>query len=641
MTDISVAAVAANYELISGPADMSEALTAHLLPSVTVYNRLEGRPRTRAFDRSLRAEVRDPLWLLTRQWQLGEFQADDAGSPVSSQMLLERTELTELGAREAPVTAFDGPLPLETRVERRPFAFRLGGVPLALDLRLALGRRWEKWLAAASAAGDLSADYTANFRAAFEFPSPDPEVAADAGLAAHPSVWQSFAAVTAGRALDGGALYERLTATPPGAPYDGVAGIAGVDEAFLDSLGVRFVEWFRDLVVPAAEPEADSWDPQRLEYRFRAAAPNADGSARRYAAREYHGGRLDWWHLDLDADDATPLDQPAPGVVVESLSATIPSPVSFEGMPATRWWAFEDGRTNLGAVDAATTDIATMLFVEFALVFANDWFLTMLPIPVGSIGKVRGLAVTNVFGERYWIPPAGSGDDDTWQRWSMFSSSLVGTGDADTSLLVLPVAAKVQDGPAFEEVSLVRDEMANMVWGLERTIPSGAGGGMPGGLAAGQTTAYFRRLGEAVPPVDPGEPRVADVRYEAMTSVPEQWIPFVPVHVEGSNRQIQLQRAAMPRLVPGIVTEPVEPRTALLREGRDGAPGDPVLPYFLHEEEVGRSGTVVSQSFQRTRAVGGRAVVWVGATRTVGRGEGSSGLGFDRLVPLPPADGAA
>jgi len=626
------------HELISGPAQMSEALEARLFPSVTVYNRLEGRPRTRAFDRSLRAEVRDPLWFLTRQWQLGEFQADDAGSPVSSQMLLERTELTELGAREETVTAFDGQLPLETRVERRPFAFRLGGVPLALDLRLVLGRRWERWLAAALAAGDLSADYTDNFREAFQFPSPDPTAAADAGLAAHPSVWQSYAAVAGKRALDGGALFEQLTATPPGSPYDGVTGIASSDEAFLDSLGARLVEWFRDLVVPAAEPEVDSWDPQRLEYRFRAAAPNADGSARRYAAREYHGGRLDWWHLDLDAEDSTPLDQPAPGVVVETLSATIPSPVSFEGMPATRWWAFEDGRTNLGAVDAATTDVATMLFVEFALVFANDWFLTQLTMPVGSIAKVRGLAVTNVFGERYWIPPAGSGDDDTWQRWSMFSSSLVGAGDADTSLLVLPVAAKVQEGPAFEEVDLVRDEMANMVWGLERTIPSGAGCGLPGGLAAGQTNAFFRRIGEAVPPADPGELRVADVRYEVMTSVPEHWIPFVPVHVEGSNRQIQLQRAAMPRIVPGLATVPVEPRTGLLRQGRDVAPGDPRQPYFIHEEEVSRAGTVVAQSFQRTRQVGGRVVLWVGTTRTVGRGEGASGLAFDRLVSLPPLD---
>ena len=40
-------------------------------PAVTAYNRLEARPRAHDFTRSLRAEVRDPLWMITRQWQLG------------------------------------------------------------------------------------------------------------------------------------------------------------------------------------------------------------------------------------------------------------------------------------------------------------------------------------------------------------------------------------------------------------------------------------------------------------------------------------------------------------------------------------------------------------------------------------------
>ena len=55
------------------------ALRERRFPTVTVWNRLEGRPRTRDFDRALRAEVRDALWMLTRQWQLGEFRGDDAG----------------------------------------------------------------------------------------------------------------------------------------------------------------------------------------------------------------------------------------------------------------------------------------------------------------------------------------------------------------------------------------------------------------------------------------------------------------------------------------------------------------------------------------------------------------------------------
>jgi len=60
--------------------DMKLALRELLFPTITVWNRLEGRPRRADFDRALKAEVRDPLWMLTKQWQLGEFKADDAGS---------------------------------------------------------------------------------------------------------------------------------------------------------------------------------------------------------------------------------------------------------------------------------------------------------------------------------------------------------------------------------------------------------------------------------------------------------------------------------------------------------------------------------------------------------------------------------
>jgi hypothetical protein len=62
--------------------DLSATLKSRLFPSITIWNRLEGRPIAEKFDRALKAEVRDALWMLTKQWQLGEFQGDDAGSPI-------------------------------------------------------------------------------------------------------------------------------------------------------------------------------------------------------------------------------------------------------------------------------------------------------------------------------------------------------------------------------------------------------------------------------------------------------------------------------------------------------------------------------------------------------------------------------
>jgi hypothetical protein len=115
------------------------------------------------------------------------------------------------------------------------------------------------------------------------------------------------------------------------------------------------------------------------------------------------------------------------------------------------------------------------------------------------------------------------------------------------------------------------------------------------------------------------------VAYEVMSSVPENWIPFIPVHVDGDNRAVQLQRAAMPS---GVDANAVPPRTTLLREGFDAG-----RSYFVNEEEVPRVGTRLTLAYSRTRWRDGRPIVWLGTRRSTGRGERSSGLAFDVLKP--------
>ena len=202
---------------------------------------------------------------------------------------------------------------------------------------------------------------------------------------------------------------------------------------------------------------------------------------------------------------------------------------------------------------------------------------------------------------------------------------------ADRPTLVLPaLAVKTQSGDAIEEVNLIRDEMANMVWGVESRIPLINGYGRAGRESAVETRRYCEKQVAAFGGIPPELPFSAKVSYLAMTRVPENWIPFMPVHVEGNNREIQLQRSKMLRLIDGDhrAPEPIAPRTSLLREGLDESPK---RPYFIHEEEVLRAGIRVSQSFQRTRWTGGEVYVWLAAGKQVGRGEGSSGLAFDQL----------
>jgi hypothetical protein len=606
--------------------NVAEALQLRLFPSVTTFNRLEGRPRTRSFDRALRAEVRDALWMLTKQWQMGEFRGSDAGSPVFAKLQIDTTRLTKYRPAANATQAFGYGVPLEATVERRPLPLVQNVRPVSLDVRLLMGRRWLSLLKS------IPNDYRQAYIGAYPVAKPDPSKKEDADVCAHMEVFQTFAAF-AGRAMDGASLYAKLTAAPPHAASEGIALLSAGDGALLDALAPRFIAWFERLFLQPPSGE-DAWLPERLEYQFAASAPVAGGE-KVYAADEYYQGRLDWYSLDVNAA-AQPLDSIAgsdvTGLPPDAPRTMIPTPVSFAGMPNTRWWSFEDSKTNFGDIDASTTDLAKLLFMEFALVYANDWFVIPYTLPNGAIASIRGFAVTNVFGERFWIESADRGADANWQRWSMFTINVEGQANApaDTSLLVLPTVPKIHESAPTEEIALLRDEVANMVWGVELAVPLATGETKRGAETASEARAYFENLLGLAPP--PAVPPAAPIRYRVMSTVPENWIPFIPVHVDGSNREIQLQRAALPRILPGDPNPPVRvrPRTVLLREGLDR----PVTaPYFVHEEEVPRAGAFLRQTYQRTRWTGGRVFTWLRVRRQTGRGEGSSGLRFDEIVP--------
>jgi len=88
------------------------------IPSITAYNRLETSPRTANFERSLKAEVRDAMWMLTRQWQFGEFEGEDAATPVTAQILGMHTSMDRVSFPAGQPFSLKQDMPLETHVER-------------------------------------------------------------------------------------------------------------------------------------------------------------------------------------------------------------------------------------------------------------------------------------------------------------------------------------------------------------------------------------------------------------------------------------------------------------------------------------------------------------------------------------------
>lgn len=606
-----------------------------ILPVLTMFNRLEARPRAHDFDRALRAEIRDALWMLTKQWQMGEFNGDDAGSAASARVYMEKTMLTKYQPAQHEAEAFDDKIPLEAKVEQRKIPFRAGELEIALDLRLLMGRHWAKLLVKHGFDSALKRAYAQHY----PIYQPNPDSREDVYYCASQQSWRKHVAM-AGRHIDGKKLYDDIVADSN--QHVITVGADPLIHSQLIELGNRFVQWFDNLFCqPRGEGDNSAWLPSNLEYQFACSAPK-NGGEKIFSATEYYHGHLDWYNFSIDPETPTlgdveelPLPEDFNAPINRSV---IPTPIQFDGMPNPRWWTFEEGKTNFGDIKPDTTDINKLLLIEFGLVYANDWYLVPFTVPAGTIATVRGMAVQNVFGENFWIAATGRGHDDDPDRWTMYSLDIAGTDrrPADLSLMIVPSVPKIQEGNPIEEIQLTRDELANMVWGIERRIPLPSGETIPGREAARDTLRHLKRIiGVSTSDASSG---AASLRYKIMSSVPENWIPFISTHDENSVRETRLQRGSMPRIIEGDPEkgiDKVKPRTNLLREGLDLLDK---RSYFINEEEVLRAGTNVTQSFQRTRWYSGQVFVWLGVRKRTGRGEASSQLKFDYLQQVERAE---
>ncbi len=592
-------------------ADISAALLTQkqvMTPSIVGWNRLEPRPRTADFERSLKAEVRDALWMLTRQWQMGEFKGDDAGSPIDARILTEENTLNRFMLKGSGATTLENGLPLETRVERE-------SIPDSYQLKIQISTQFWKLLSLQA----LTTDHSAKIKSQYKITLPT-ESEKQNRILCNPDSLQIFDQASL-KSIDGTKLISDIS---EGIYETWITSYSDIDISSYDKIklinaGSNLQKWFKRLYSQPEINNENAWHTAQLEYQFTCAAPESADKQTILTADKYTSGHLDWYAFDIDktksllTDAETIIDTSAQ----EKLVSFIPTGITFNGMPNGRYWQMEDSKTDFGDIDANTTDISKMIVAEFGLICSNDWFLLPYKMDTGNICSIKGLVVTDTFGDRTLIHAAGKAVDDDWQSWQLYNMSELGTsGDTDNRLILVPALTKTLESDPLEQVNFIKDEVANMVWGVETKIILPGGQPANGIEAARELSAY---LAEGFTTVTTNLD--APIKYKLGTSVPENWIPFISVHVSGANRKTQLQRAAMPRVIDGS-NELILPRTNLIA-------GD--NPFFIYEEEVPSSGTIVTKTFQRVRWYNGKTILWLGKKVKNGKGQGNSGLSFDQI----------
>jgi hypothetical protein len=587
------------------------------------WNRLESRPRTDDYTRTMFAEIRDPLWMLARQYQFGEFLGEDAGSAIETRVNVKTTKIdTFAGLLDNSASDYNEGEPLEMTVEKT-------SVNVDLMSRLEMCRWWKRKAKANPDGVSFIEDLCTSTQLAIDEESWNivvEENGLEAEVKSNPTNASVHQLISNGKYFDGYKLFVFLDSG------NSLTDLSSDHGSVFSALASNFISWVNKNYLEVYGANNDSWNKNRLEYSFGCSAPNTGQSTEVFKVEEYANGHLDWYYFKKQkAENHLKL---VPNSVDENriqhtLKTMIPTLMEYPGMPLARWWQLEDYRINFEKLAINRNDTATLAFTEFVTLYSNDWQIVPLNLDAGSICKVKSVVVKDVFGQYTKVETANKNSQD-WNCWAIFDISS-DENEINNSIIIPPTLVKSQEGKPFEEVNFIRDEMSNMVWSIETKISNQLLGFKDAFEASLERNNINDRVDEINLPDDLDES--VKIAYRLGSTVPENWIPFIPSLVDQDTNEIQFLRGSMPRPKPDGTAgyERIRPMTSLLRVNLDD---DIQRRYFIHEEEIPKSGAIVSRNWQRTRWYNGKVCWWAANKKVIGKGQGSSGLKWDVIEEI-------
>jgi hypothetical protein len=366
---------------------------------------------------SVQARIHDPLWLLARQWQIGEFQGEDSGTPIMARLRADVSRLTRYFA--GPIAAnsqvkaptFDAKTtPLETMVERERVRPLPGAKAEKLRFAVEAAQQFFRLLDQQTIPSAKRQKYRAKLQRKFPFAALTAEerAALDADSL-------RFFDLLSPRVPDGTLLYAGLR---PGDALPPDVKIAPADVPKVSKAAKAFLQWYETLF---SEPGSGTapWVSDRMEYAFSVGTRLNDGECT-LTAEEYYDGHLDWEDFSINAEVS--MGAANDNATTPATTTVIPAPVTFRGAPAPRFWEFEDAQVDYGKIPTGPADLPQMLLIEFANRFGNDWFIIPVDLEIGTLCRTRSLVVTDTFGVRTLIK-SNSESGLPHSTWRMFQIS--------------------------------------------------------------------------------------------------------------------------------------------------------------------------------------------------------------------------
>jgi len=346
-----------------------------------------------------------------------------------------------------------------------------------------------------------------------------------------------------------------------------------------------------DALVEAELAGSDSpaWSSEALAYSFDAETP-----AHQLRASDYFGKGLDWFHFDLAGVRVPDTLPPA------TERRVVPAALQFHGMPHPKWWRFEDGDADFERPDDPEPNILATLLPEFVIIDSNNWYLVPLKQTAGTVREIVSMTVVDGFGI---VTEIGPSDRAGWQMFSL--STDPGAASTGALLFVPNIALDVLDNDELEDIVILRDEEANLVWAVERRYIGPDGEPVLNGDRTDTPAAPDSPAGDGRP------------RYRFRAAPTRYWIPYVPRTIGATGGDTYLRRGRTD-----------ETATVLAPQYHTKVVGE---SWRLREEEIPRSGVRVRRLRRFARGSDGVGVPWVARSREAAPRLPTPGLRFDFL----------